>query len=60
MWRQTYGSPVVSVYSVEDGGLRKIPVTTVAADTLAHLSGSAILAIRADTFSIKATDHVLQ
>lgn len=60
LWRNVYGSPVVAIYSVVGGILRKIPVTTVAADTLNTLTGSSVLAIQAETFGIKATDSVLQ
>ena len=60
VWRQSYGSPVISIYSVEGGDLRKVAMTSVAADTLDLLTGSSVLAIRADTFGIKATDSSLQ
>ena len=55
-----YSSPVMAVYSVEQGRLRKVPSTSVAADSLGMLTGSSILAIRTDTYGIKATDSVLQ
>lgn len=51
---------MVAIYSVEGGALRKIPVTTVALGTMGRLTGSSVLAIRTDTFGIKATDSVLQ
>ena len=59
-WRNMYSSPVMAVYSVEQGRLRKVPSTSVAADSLGMLTGSSILAIRTDTYGIKATDSVLQ
>ncbi len=59
-WRHEYGSPVMAVYSVENGRLRKIPSTSVAADSL-DLSESTILAIVTQTAGgIKATDSPLQ
>ena len=60
VWRRTYASPVMAIYSVENGNLRKLPSTSVAADTLSMLTGSSVLAIRTDTFGIKASDSVLQ
>ena len=59
-WRNIYGNPVVAMYSVIGGVLHKLPVTTVASDTLNTLTGSSVLAIQAETFGIKATDSVLQ
>ena len=50
----------MAIYSVESGGLRKVPSTSVAADTLNMLTRSSVLAIRTDTFGIKASDSVLQ
>lgn len=59
-WHNEYSSPVMAVYSVEQGRLRKVPSTSVAADSL-DLSESAILAITTETYGgIKATDSVLQ
>lgn len=60
MWRKMYSSPVMAVYSVEGGNLRKVPSTSVAADSLGMLTGSSVLAIRTDTFGIKASDSILQ
>ena len=60
MWRKMYSSPVMGIYSVESGGLRKVPSISVAADSLGMLTGSSILAIRMDTFGIKASDSILQ
>ena len=60
MWQNSFDSPVVAIYSVDGGALRKIPMTTVALGTMERLTGSSVLAIRADTFGIKATDSVFQ
>lgn len=60
VWQQSYDSPVVAIYSPQGGELRKLPMTTVALSTLNLLTGSSVLAIRADTLGIKATDTVLQ
>ena len=60
MWQNTFQSPVVAVYAVEGGALRKVPMTTAAHGTMSRLTGSSVLALRTDTFGIKATDSVLQ
>ena len=60
IWCKSYGSPVVNVYSVEEGSLRKLPVISVASETLKVLTGSSVLAISMDTLALKATDSVLQ
>ena len=60
VWRGTYSSPVMAVYSVEGGGLRKVPSTSVAANSLSMLTGSSVLAFMTDTFGIKASDSILQ
>ena len=60
VWQQSYDSPVVAIYSPQGGELHKLPMTTVALSTLEFLTGSSVLAIRADTLGIKATDTVLQ
>lgn len=59
-WEGSFGSPVVSIYDVRGGGLRRLPSVTVASDMLGSLSASSLLAIRADTSSIKASDNALQ
>ncbi len=51
---------MVAVYAVEGGALRKVPITTTARCTMNRLTGSSVLALRTDTFGIKATDAVLQ
>ena len=60
VWRHSFGSPVISVYSLDNRSLRKVPITTVASSTIDYLTGSSVLALRADTLSIKATDTILQ
>lgn len=55
-----FESPVVALYAVEGGALRKVPMTTTARGTISRLTGSSVLALRTDTFGIKATDSVLQ
>jgi len=60
VWQQTYDSPVVAIYSPQGGELRQIPLTSVASSTLNLLTGSSVLAFRADTVGIKATDTVFQ
>lgn len=60
VWQNSFGSPVVAIYSIEGGALRKIPMTTIALGTMERLTGSSVLAIRTDTYGIKATDSVLQ
>lgn len=39
MWHQTYGSPVVAMYSLGADGLQKVPFTSFAPETLEHLTG---------------------
>ena len=60
IWRKSYGSPVVNIYRVEEGSLRKVPVISVASDTLNMLTGSSVLAISMEIFGLKPTDSVLQ
>ncbi|XP_064384152.1 serine/threonine-protein kinase/endoribonuclease IRE1-like isoform X2 [Halichondria panicea] len=60
VWQNAFESPVVAVYAVEGGALRKVPITTTARCTMNRLTGSSVLALRTDTFGIKATDAVLQ
>ena len=60
VWRRTYASPVMAVFAVERGNLRRIPSLSVATDTLSALTGSAVLALRTHTFGIKASDSLLQ
>lgn len=60
VWQTMFESPVVALYAVEGGALRKVPMTTTARGTISRLTGSSVLALRTDTFGIKATDSVLQ
>jgi hypothetical protein len=60
IWSQSYGSPVVSIYAVEGGSLRKVPVVSVGSETLKMLSGSSTLPISMDMVGPKPTDSVLQ
>lgn len=39
LWSADYGAPVVAVYSLDSEGLRKLPFTSVAQETLGHLIG---------------------
>ena len=60
IWHQSYGSPVVNIYTVEGGSLRKVPVVSVASETLKMLTGSSVVPISMDVFGLKPTDSVLQ
>lgn len=60
IWSQSYGSPVVSIYAVEGGSLRKVPVVSVGSETLKMLTGSSTLPISMDTVRPKLADSVLQ
>ena len=40
MWRNSYGSPVVAVYSWEGADLRRIPITSVAVEAFDDFTGS--------------------
>ena len=60
IWRKSYGSPVVNIYAVEESSLRKVPMISVASETLQMLTGSSVRAINMDTFGLKPTDSALQ
>lgn len=60
IWNQSYGSPVVSIYAVEGGSLRKVPVVSVGSETLKMLAGSSTLPISMDVVRPKPTDSVFQ
>ena len=59
IWSQSYGSPVVSIYAVEGGSLRKVPVVSVGSETLKMLTGSSTLPISMDMIRQKPMDSVL-
>lgn len=59
IWRKSYGSPVVNIYAVEEGSLRKIPMISVASETLKFLTESSALAIGMDV-GLKPAESVLQ
>ena len=61
MWQRTYSSPVVAIYTPEAGGeLRKVPIRTVARETMELITESSVLAIQTNTAAIKPTDTVLK
>ena len=60
VWRQTYSSPVMAVYVVEHGSLRKVPSTSVAADTLSSLTSSSLLAVVEDSANVNKAGSMLQ
>lgn len=60
IWRKSYGSPVVNIYTVEESSLRKMPMISVASDTLQMLTTSSVRAISMDMFGLKPADSVLR
>ena len=61
MWQQMFSSPVVAIYTPDVGGeLRKVSMTTVARETVGHITESSVLAIRTKTPSIEPTDIVFK
>lgn len=60
IWRRLYDSPVMAVYMLDHGELQKIPLYTIAFQSMDHIVGSSALAIRARTVGIKALDANLQ
>jgi hypothetical protein len=60
MWRMSYNSPVVAVFMLEGWKLRKVPLYTVAVDSIDQLKESSALAIRTHAIGIKALDASVQ
>lgn len=60
VWRVSYNSPVVGVFVLEGMAMRKVPLYTVALESIDVLRESAALALRANTVGIKAFDASLQ
>ena len=57
IWRQMFSSPVVAIYTPELGGeLRKVPMTTIARETMGLITETSVLAIRTNT----PTDTILK
>ena len=50
----------MAVYIYNDGDLKKIPLYSLAVESLANIDESSALAIRANTVGIKATDANLR
>ena len=38
-WSQDYGTPIVAMYMMDNEGMKKIPFTSMAMETLDHLQG---------------------
>ena len=38
-WSQDYGAPIVAMYIMDNEGMKKIPFTSMAMETLDHLQG---------------------
>ena len=38
-WSQDYGAPIVAMYMMDSDGMKKIPFTSMAMETLDHLQG---------------------
>ena len=49
MWRVSYNSPVLAVFSLEDWQLRKVPVYSVELESIDLLKGSSAMALHANT-----------
>ena len=60
MWRVSYNSPVMAVFVLEGWEMRKIPLYTVAMESIDLLKETSALAIRANTVGIKALDASVQ
>ena len=60
VWRMSYNSPVMAVFVLESWKLRKVPLYTVAVESINLLKESSALAIRANAIGIKALDASVQ
>lgn len=61
MWRGSYSSPVMSVFALEEGQLRKIPVFSVAIESIHLLKVFATsLSLDAKTFELKTFETNLR
>ena len=49
MWRGSYNSPVMAVFALEEGQLRKLPIYSVAIDSIDLLKGAAALSLYSET-----------
>ena len=60
LWRVSYDSPVVAVFAIEGWQLRKIPLYTVAVESIDLLRKSSALALCANTAGSKVVDTSVQ
>ena len=65
IWKKSFDSPVVAIYSVEKAGtigshLRKVPMVSVGKETMAAITGSSALALKMDTDVMEPVDALLK